>query len=161
MASAFALNETLTASAWLGGSISGAGAQNTPISLGVGRNQGLWAINVTAASFASGDEFYQFFLFGSNDPAFGNGNCDLLGAYDIAATAALRLTNSKVAGLAALWPGIPAVTPGPTGSTFAIPFSNDRDVFTFQYINMYVAMGGTSPSITFSSWLTPWSGQKM
>jgi hypothetical protein len=55
-----------------------------------GRFQGQWVIQVEAASLASSNEFYQFYLWGSNDAAFGAGNTELLGTFDIAATSALR-----------------------------------------------------------------------
>jgi hypothetical protein len=94
--------ETFTASGWLTGaaanvvtlgpSISPTQQQSPTTTPGAaGRSQGLWMLSVSAASFAGGNESYQFFLYGSNDPTFTAGNCDLLGVYDLAATSALRL----------------------------------------------------------------------
>jgi hypothetical protein len=168
----FGLGVSLTASGWVSGAPANFVNLGGPVSPNqsatfpafVGRTQGSWLLQVSAANVASGNEFYQFFLFGSNDPAFGAGNCDLLGAYDIAATAALRL--GLPAGQAAAWPGIGGGSAGnlsaPVSSAiYNIPFSNDRDLFTFQFLNLFVTMGGTSPSLTVSSWLSPWTGQKM
>jgi hypothetical protein len=39
--------------------------------------------------------------------------------------------------------------------------SNDKDVYTFEFVNLYVNILGTTPSITFNSWIAPWSGQKV
>jgi hypothetical protein len=138
-----------TASGWV------TGAATSFITVPIGRFQGSWNLQVYAANVASGNEFYQFFLLGSNDKIFAAGNCDLLGAYDIAATAALRLGDP--AGQAAAWPGIFS---GRSAAQYSIPMSNERDVFTFEFVNLYVQMGGTSPSITVDSWLSPWTGQK-
>jgi hypothetical protein len=40
-------------------------------------------------------------------------------------------------------------------STFVRPFSNESDVFNFQFLAMFVEVGGTAPSITLSSWIVP------
>jgi hypothetical protein len=34
-----------------------------------------------------------------------------------------------------------------------IPISNLMGAYLFQYLQLYLLVGGTSPSITFSSWL--------
>jgi hypothetical protein len=143
-----------------------------------GRVQGSWVLQVDSASLTSANEFYQFYLYGTNDASFGAGNCELLGSFDIAATAALRL--GFPAGQASAFVGVAAgggtnpVTgqpyfaggnlanvsspvPAPVfqSSTFVRPFSNESDVFTFQFCAVFVEMGGTSPSVTLNSWLVP------
>jgi hypothetical protein len=140
----------MTASGWA------TGAAGSFITLPPGRTQGLWMLQVYNANVASVNEFYQFFLHGSNDPAFAAGKSDLLGVYDIAATAALRL--AQPAGQDTEWP---ALTSGVSSAVYAIPVGNDRDIFTLTNLNLYVNMGGTTPSITFDSWFSPWSGQKL
>jgi hypothetical protein len=164
-AATFCLNSTLTASAWL------TGAATSPITLPAGRTQGLWMLQIqnlgNAALFPSNNEFYQFFLYGSNDPNFAAGNCDLLGVYDLAATAALRL--GSPAGQGAPFAGFggslistpPLGLQQPGAAIYAIPVGNDRDIFVLQFMNAFVNIGGTTPSITVSSWFSPWSGQKM
>jgi hypothetical protein len=138
----------MTASGWA------TGAATSYITLPIGRSQGMWALQIHAADVSSANEAYQFFLHGSNDPAFGAGNCELLGAFDIAATAALRL--AQPAGQDAAWPGLFA---GTSSATYVLPMSNDKDVYTFEFVNLYVNIVGTTPSITFNSWIAPYSGQ--
>jgi hypothetical protein len=151
MAATFRLGAAaMTASGWA------TGAAASYITLPIGRAQGLWMLQVHSADVSSANEQYQFFLHGSNDPAFGAGNCDLLGVYDVAATAALRL--SQPAGQDAAWPGLAG---GTSAAIYALPVSNDKEVYTLEFMNLYVNIAGTSPSITFDSWFSPWSGQKL
>jgi hypothetical protein len=150
----------MTASGWASGAI------GSTVDLGQGRFQGTLNLQVHAADIGSGNKTYQFFLYGSNDPTFAAGNCDLLAAYDIAATAALRLGSPT--SQSALWPGIgggafytgPTTQPVMSAAIYSIPVSNDRDVFTLEFINLFCAIAGTTPSITFDAWLSPWTGQK-
>jgi hypothetical protein len=138
----------MTASGWA------TGAATSYITLPGGRSQGMWALQIHAADVSSANEAYQFFLHGSNDAAFGAGNCELLAAFDVAATPLLRL--AQPAGQDASWPGLAA---GTSSAMYVLPFSNDKDVFTFQFVNLYVNIIGTTPSITFNSWIAPYSGQ--
>jgi hypothetical protein len=146
-AASFGLGVTLTASGYATGSA-------TPIPWGPGRMQGNLMLNVSSVALGSTNEFYQFFLLGSYDPSFANGNLDILAAYDIAATAALRLLPT----IPGADPAIPDV--GLSAAQFVIPFSNQRDTNLFPFLNLFVQMGGTSPSIAFSAWAAPWTGQK-
>lgn len=139
---AFAFPQTLTATAYASG-------VNTQVDLGRGRFQGLWVLDITAATL-SADQAYQFFLCGSNDAAFADGNFDVLASRDIAYTQALRLLPSKPAAFTAL--GIPA---GQACLRHVIPFSNQMGAYLFQFAQLYVKIAGTSPSITFRSWLAP------
>jgi hypothetical protein len=132
------------------------GAATSYITLPPGRTQGLLMLQIHSAFITTGDEAYQFYLHGSNDPAFGAGKSDLLAVYDIAATAALRLAQPP--GQDTEWPGLAS---GTSAAIYAIPVGNDRDQFTLTNLNLYVNMGGTTPSITFDSWFSPWSGQKL
>lgn len=154
VAASFGLGITMTASGYAYPTAGGATTTNY-ITMGPGRMEGYWRLDVSAAKVSAGNEFYQFFLLGSNDPAFANGNIDILGMYDIAATAALR----DLPTIAAASPAVP--DGGLTASSFVIPMSNQRDQFVFEFINLYANIGGTSPTITFSSWVAPWTGQKM
>jgi hypothetical protein len=140
---------------------------------GVSRFQGMWNIDIPVIQaagasqnpfFGSSNEFYQFFLLGSNDPAFANGNAEILAVHDLAATAALRLLPN----VAALFPGsypFPGFSSGAAGGgsfqplnsvTFQIPFSNQKDAYIFPFVNMSLVVGGTAPSIQFTSW--PFTG---
>ena len=102
---------------------SATGAAGNFITLPSGRTQGLWMLQVYNAKMASGDEFYRFFLHGSNDAAFTAGKCDLLGVYDIAATQALRL--SQFAGQDTEWP---ALATGTSAAIYAIRLAVDCDL---------------------------------
>jgi hypothetical protein len=72
-------------------------------------------------------------------------------------------------GQAAAWPGIgggqyytgPAAQPITNAVVYSIPISNDRDVFLLEYLNLFVQIAGTTPSITFDAWASPWSGQRL
>lgn len=141
----FAGAATLTASGF-------ATNANAPAIVGPGRFEGYWRLDVSAADVGSGDEAYKFFLLGSNDPVFGNANNEILAVHDIAATAALRLLPA----IAAISPTVPDT--GLAASSFVIPFSNQLDQFVFTYINLYVLIAGTTPSVTFSSWVSPFTG---
>jgi hypothetical protein len=151
MAATFRLGAApMTVSGWA------TGAAANYITLPRGRAQGLWMLQVHAADITSGNEAYQFFLHGSNDPTFGVTTSDLLGVYDIAATSLLRL--AQPSGQDTEWPGI---ANGTSAAIYALPVGNDNDVFTFEFVNLYVNLLGTTPSITFDSWFSPWSGQKL
>lgn len=168
---AFALAQTLTATGY-------ASNVNTQLTYGPGRFEGYWALDITTLELTTGD-YYQFYLLGSNDPAWGNGNVDLLAARDFGITSAVRLVPTIMgASPFAISGGVgspPAWTynvgvnqtysttnaSGAGGIMHAIPFSNEIGEVTYEYLQLYVVIGGTTPSITFSSWLVPWSGQKM
>jgi hypothetical protein len=140
----------MTASGWASGS------PTNYITLGPGRVHGVLMLQVHAADISSGNEAYQFFLHGSNDAAFGAGNCELLGAFDIAASPNQRLAQPTTQDTG--WPGIAS---GTSAAIYPIPISNDKDVFTLSFANLYVTMLGTTPSITFDAWFAPFTGHKV
>ena len=139
---AFADSQTLVASGY-------AGNVNTQVHIGPGRFDGLLALNLSNAKVSTGDEKYAFYLLGSNDPAFGNGNNEILVTHDIAATAALRL----LATICAVSPAVPP--PGLSASRIveAVAEHNVSE-HTFEYQQLYVLIAGTTPTVTFSAWLS-------
>lgn len=139
--SAFALAQVIAATGYLNN-------VNLQVPTGPGRMEGYWVLDISSVNIATGDEFYKFFLLGSNDIAFGNGNVEILATHDIAATAALRLLPT----IAAASPTIPVT--GLNATRHVIPYSNEMGDFTFVYLQAYVLMGGTGPTVTCSSWLT-------
>jgi len=141
---AFALSQTLVATGY-------ASNVNTQITQGPGRFYGLWKLQISALALGSSNEFYQFWLLGSNDVNFANGNTDVLAMYDLAATAALR----ALATVCAVSPTVP--DSGQTASEIVRPWCNQTDQYVFEYMQLYVLMGGTSPSVTFSSWVSPFT----
>ena len=136
---AFCLSQVIVATGY-------ASNVNTQLTMGPGRYNGLWAMNVAAVNMGSANEFYQMFLLGSNDPTFTAGNIEILATHDIAATAALRL----LATICAVSPTVPDT--GLTASVFVKPWCNQIDQYIFEYLQLYVVVGGTSPSITLTSW---------
>jgi hypothetical protein len=118
-----------------GASLAGAGA---------GRTDGIWCLNVSALDFANADETYRLCLCGSNDAAFGNGNVDLLAFQDFAAVSAGRIVPTVMG---------PSLSVAPF--TNFIPFVNlKQGRLIYRYVRLHLTVGGTTPSITFMSWLS-------
>ena len=146
-AQAFALAQTITATGY-------ATNVNTQVTMGPGRMEGYWALDISNLKVSAGNETYGFYLMGSNDSGWGNGNVELLAAHDFAAASSGRLVPT----ILAVTPAEPVV--GLNATRHAIPFSNQMGDYVFEYMQLYLVLGGTSPTVTFSSWLSPWSGQK-
>jgi len=138
----FASAQTLTATGYINNS-------NAVLDLQPGRFTGMLALDITALDVSSANETYQLALFGSNDNAFGNGNVDLLAFHDFAAATAGRIVPTILA-------ASPTVPPsGLSGQIMAIPFTNLMQGFVYRYLKLYATLGGTTPSITLSAWVTP------
>lgn len=112
---------------------------------GSGRTDGVFVINATAMDIAQGDEFYRFHLLGSNDATFQNGNVDLLGLHDFAASSAARILATLLG---------PSLAAGGAASRVYVPFVNLRQGLVYRYLRCRVVIGGTTPSITVTSWLS-------
>lgn len=146
---AFTSAQTLTATGYLNNLNSGqVDFGGSSPSSGAGRKEGIWCFDITAIDMASADETYKFHLFGSNDVAFGNGNVELLAFHDLAAVTAGR----QVATILGATPTIPPV--GLAGTVFKIPFLTLRQRIVYRYVRAYVVIGGTTPSVTVTSWLS-------
>ena len=138
---AFATAQTLTASGYVN-------QKQTQIDIGPGRWIGNVILDLTTMKVSAGDETYRLMLLGSNDAAFGNGNVELLGIQDFAAASAGRL-------LPTVSPPSDAVpTPGRSGSRFIMPATNQRGIYVFRYLQLYLQAGGTAPSISLAAWLS-------
>ena len=108
------------------------------------------ALDTTALFVTSADEFYQFYLMGSNDVAFGNGNVELLCAWDFGSASSNRMVTTILGAT----PTIPPTTRA--GAMLAKPFTNmTYDRYVFRYLKLYLVTGGTTPSITCSAWIVP------
>ena len=146
---AFCSAQTLVATGYLNNLNSGqldlGGA--APIAA-AGRTDFMWNLLISAVNFATGDESYTFRLLGSNDPAFGNGNVELLGMHDIAATAALR----NLANILGATPTIPPTNLA--GTLFQFPSTNLRQRIYYRYLQAHLAVVGTGPSVTCTSWIS-------
>jgi hypothetical protein len=133
--------QTLTATGYMG-------SPNT-VNLPVGRLSGILALDISAIDVSSGDETYKFCLFGSNDVSFGNGNVELLAFHDFAAASAGR----QVPTILGASPAMPPV--GAAGTLTYVLFSNLMQRIVYQYARGYVVIGGTTPSVSFRAWLSP------
>lgn len=140
-ATSFASAQTLTATGYMG--------SPTQVDLGQGRMDGLWSVDITNIDISSGDETYRFHLMGSNDVNWANGNVELLAFHDIAAATAGRLVPTILGAS----PAIPAT--GLSGTILRIPFMNLMQRIVYRYVRGYLVIGGTTPTVTFTSWLSP------
>jgi hypothetical protein len=139
----FASAQTLTATGYINNT-------NAILNVGPGRIVAMLAIDVTALFITTADEFYQFYLMGSNDAAFGNGNVENLMDFDIASASSNRMVTTIMGAS----PGIPPATRA--GALIAKPFTNyTYDRYVFQYLKLYLVTGGTTPSVTLSAWIVP------
>jgi hypothetical protein len=138
----FASAQTLTATGYINNS-------NAVLDVQPGRFTGMLALDITAMDVSSSDETYKIALFGSNDNAFGNGNVDMLAFHDFAAATAGR----QVATILAASPAVPPT--GLAGTLVYMPFTNLMQGFVYRYLKLYAVIGGTTPSITLSAWISP------
>jgi hypothetical protein len=139
----FATAQTLTLTGYINN-------VNAVVDLGFGRFTGMLALDITAIDVSSGNESYGIALFGSNDINFGNGNVDLLTYHDFAAASAGRL----VATILGVSPTIPPNN-FQAGSITALPFTTLMQGIIYRYAKCYAVIGGTTPSITLSAWISP------
>lgn len=142
--------ETLTATGYMNSTVATTtldlGGSN-PVSA-VGRHEGIWNILISAIDMSSGDETYRAFLLGSNDAAFGNGNVELLAFHDFAAAAAGRI-------VATIMGASPTIPPGNLTATQQQKlWTNQSQRILYRYLRGYLVLGGTTPSITYQSWLS-------
>jgi hypothetical protein len=140
-AMAFASGQTITAS----GYVNNIQAQ---VDMQGGRHDGYWILDVSALKLSAGDETYRLHLLGSNDSAFGNGNVEILATRDFAAASSGRLVPTVAPASYSLPPS------GSLAGRFSIPHSNFSGLYCFRYLQCYAVLGGTSPSITLTSWLS-------
>jgi hypothetical protein len=148
-AASFCSAQVLTATGFLNNLNSGLidlGATGSP-ALGsvssAGRYVATWALQIGAMDLSSVDETYRFFLLGSNDPLFGNGNVELLGAHDFAAVTAGRFIT-------------PLLGASPQNAPFTqiVPFTNLWQKILYRYLKCQVVITGTTPSVTVTSWIS-------
>lgn len=146
----FASAQTLTATGYINNTNAVIDLANgAATTWGAGRMIGWLALDITAIDMSSGDETYKIHLFGSNDSAFGNGNVELLAMHDFAAAVAGR----QVATILGISPTIPPTNL--SGTVMALPFCNLMQRIVYRYLKLYAVIGGTTPSITLSAWLSP------
>ncbi len=92
--------------------------------------------DVTALDIASGNETYKIIVVGSNDPSLLTGNV-ILGEVMIGKGASLDVANCA-----------DSVT-----GRYEVMFSTNAAGSLYEYVSVYVACGGTTPSITLSGFI--------
>jgi hypothetical protein len=147
---AFCSAQTLTATGYFNNLNSGQLDLGGPSPVSAaGRTDFIWSMDITALDLTSNDETYRVFLFGSNDVAFGNGNVEILAVHDFAAVTAGRLVATIVG---------PTPTPVPPaglgGTIVQLPATNLMQRIYHRFLRMYLVAGGTTPSITLTSWIS-------
>ena len=104
------------------------------IDLGAARVDGVVVITVSAIDITTGDEAYVLKLQGSSSSSFASGIVNL---------AQIHMGDSSVTGASA-----------DTGTgVWELPFTNEQDGSTLQYIRMYTDVVGTTPSINYTAWI--------
>jgi hypothetical protein len=122
---------------------------NAVVDIGGGRKTGMLALDISAAFFGSSDEYYRFFLFGSNDITFANGNVELLAANDFSNAVATRIVPTILGAS----PTIPDAGRG--GTLHVQPFTNLKQGIIYSYLKLYLVTSGTTPSVTVTAWVSP------
>lgn len=131
--------QTLTATGYMG-------APNQ-IDAGFGRIEGYWAIDITAIDVVTGDERYDFYLLASNDTGWANGNVEMCLMRSFGGA-----TGRPIATILGASPAIPPF--GAAGSLMILPWTNLQQRIVYRYLRGYVVISGTTPSVTFNSWLS-------
>lgn len=131
-----------------------AGNVNATLDLGggapvsaAGRTDFIWSILITQLDETTTDETYQIFLVGSNDVAFGNGNCELLAMHDFGLAA-----NRIIATVLGTTPVIPPVNLA--GTLIQLPATNLMQRIYYRYLKVYTKLAGTTPILVFTSWIS-------
>ena len=121
-----------------------AAGQPVQLDVGPGLFDGYWIIDFTNRK-QTGTEEYTVYLLGSNDPAFGSGNVEMLSVQDFGAARNAVAPSGVVCGAS------PAVT---SGETDYIAVLNFKSGIVYRYIRAWIDVNGTTPSATVNSWLT-------
>jgi hypothetical protein len=113
-----------------------------------GRTDFILSMDLTAMDFTSGDESYKFYLMGSQDVAFGNGNVEELTYHSFGAVSAGR----GVAVIMGASPTIPVA--GLAGTIVQLPATNLMQRIYYRYLRLYVVISGTTPTTTLTAWIS-------
>lgn len=109
-------------------------AVNVSKKLGAGRFEGVLIIDVSAIDISSADEVYHLLLQGSADSTF--------------------TTKETVAQISL---GATAARPGGAANSvigrYEIPFVTEQHDTVYDWVRLYVDVGGTTPSITLKAWI--------
>lgn len=94
-------------------------------------------VDVTALKISSGNETYKLLINGSNDPNFGAANVVNLGAIELNAAGSDDAPNSMT-----------SVT-----GRYEIMFAMQVAGTNYEFLQMYLVLGGTTPSINISAFV--------
>lgn len=110
------------------------------LTIGTGLFKGEAVIDVSAIKISANDEKYMFFIEGAQEVAMD--------------TTLVPLATLEVGALEVLGPGSSHFLVDSTAGRYLIAFQSERDLIFYNYIRLYVVISGTSPSITFSAYLS-------
>lgn len=102
------------------------------------RMEAVAIIDVTAIDIASGNETYKFLVNVSNDPSFGSGNVFNAGSIQLNAAGSDDVPNSGN-----------SVT-----GRYEVMFTNNIAGSIFEYCQIFLVVGGTTPSITYDGFIS-------
>jgi hypothetical protein len=128
----FGEDKTLTASSV----VKDGNSNDVVLNIGTGRMDFDVVVDVTTLDISSNDEKYTFLLQGCNDAAFA-GVKENLGVLELGA-AAVRTGGAKAS----------------TIGRYIMSATTDM-LTNYKYVRLNVLIAGTTPSILFSSWLSP------
>lgn len=93
--------------------------------------------DVTALKISAGNETYKMIVLGSNDAAFGPGNAVMLGEIEVGKGVSLDgfdMADSVI-------------------GRYEIMFSNNVAGSIYEFVGLYLVIGGTTPSINLSAFM--------
>ena len=93
--------------------------------------------DVTAIKISAGNESYKLMALVSNDPAFGAGNVEQAGEIMVGKGASRDGVNMKDSVV----------------GRYEIPFTNNIAGSIYQYVKLYLVIGGTAPTINVTSFV--------
>ena len=99
-------------------------------------------IDVTAIVVTSGC-YYKLMVLVSNDPAFGAAAVMQAGALQLAIAGTGDVPNNFT----------PPTIPSIGGNRYEILFSNEQNNVKYEYVKLYVVLGGSNASITFKAFM--------
>src|ERR1700683_1608681 len=100
----------------------------------------LW---VTAIKTSSSNETYKILVLVSNDPAFGAGNVQMAGGIQLGFAGSNDIPNGITT------PAPPAIG----GHEYEILICTEHNLLKYQFLKLYVVLGGSTPSITFKAFM--------
>lgn len=118
-------------------------AQSTTLTPQQARADCVLVVDLTAIKTSSSNEDYELLLVGSNDPAFGAGNVQMLGSMQFGFTGSYDILN-----------GI--TTPQPAaigGARYEIPFTTEQNNIKYQFVKLYNIIAGTTPTMTYKAFI--------